>query len=176
MRLFLAIELPKEIKDYLFELEKRVKEAKVTWVSKKNLHLTVKFFGEVNAQQLQSIKEEVQTKHPKIHVHLSKLGFFPNKKNPQVIWVGLEPEAEVVQLQQNIDQEFLTTFPSDQTFRAHITLGRVKSIRRPNDFQKSLESISITQKDFVLEKMVLMKSELTKIGPIYEEITTVDMS
>lgn len=176
MRLFLAIDLPKEIKDYLFELEKKVKEAKITWVSKKNLHLTIKFLGEVNQKDLPKLKEQIKIIHPKLRVKLSEIGFFPDSKDPRVIWLAIEPEEEVIHLQQKIDAQLLTLFPGEQKFQAHLTLGRIKSIRRKEDFFNSILSIHLEQKSFEISSFQLMKSELTKLGPIYETLENIPLS
>ena len=176
MRLFLAIDLPKEIKDYVFELEKKIKEAKITWVSKKNLHLTLKFLGEIKEKNIPELKKQLQIIHPKLKLKISTMGFFPNNKDPKVIWLGLEPEEEVISLQQKIDGELLTQFPSEQKFQAHLTLGRIKSIRRKEDFFQSVKSIQLEQKEFEVISFQLMKSELTKLGPIYEILENIPLS
>ena len=176
MRIFLAIDLPKEIKDYLFDIEKKVKEAKVTWVSKKNLHLTLKFLGEVNENDLHKIKEQIKVQHPKLKLKLGKIGFFPSPQDPRVIWISVEPEEEVISLQQKIDEQLLLQFPSEQKFQAHLTLGRIKSIRRKADFNSSIKSIVIESKPFEILAFQLMKSELTKLGPKYETIETITLS
>lgn len=176
MRLFLAIDLPKEIKDYLFELEKKVKEAKITWVSKKNLHLTLKFLGEVNEKDLPELKKQIQIIHPKLKLKLSKIGFFPNSKEPRVIWVGVEPEEEIIFLQQKLDGQLLHLFPGEQKFQAHLTLGRIKSIRRKEEFLHSVKSLHVEPKEFEITSFQLMKSELTKLGPTYETLESISLS
>ena len=133
MRVFVAIELTREVKDYLFDLQKEVKEAKITWVSKNNLHLTLKFISEIKEDKIPAIKEELsKIKHEKIKVNLGKIGFFPNQKNPKVIWVSLEPEDSIISIQQKVDEALLTLSPSEQRFQSHLTLGRIKQIRREN--------------------------------------------
>lgn len=176
MRLFIAIDLPKEIKDYLFEIEKKVKEAKITWVSKKNLHLTLKFLGEVQEKDLPRIKQQLHIQHPRLKVNLNKIGFFPSAKDPRVIWVSVEPEEEIIALQQKIDAQFLSHFSDEQKFQAHLTIGRIKSIRRKSDFEQSIKSIGLEKKYFEINSFSLMKSELTKLGPIYETLETLYLS
>ena len=177
MRLFLSVELPKEIKDYLYNLQKEVREAKINWVSKKNLHLTLKFLGEVDEEKLPEIIKVIkEINSKKFEVSLSNLGFFPSKEKPKVIWVGLEPEDNVIELQQKVDEALLTVFPTEQQFQAHLTLGRVKQIRREKDFQASLDAITIDQLNFKVTSFKLMKSVLRKSGAIYEELENVNLS
>lgn len=176
MRLFLAIDLPEEIKEYLFQLEKKFKEAKITWVSKKNLHLTLKFLGEVSEKDLPRIKEQIQICEKPLNLTLARLGFFPNEKNPTVIWVSVEPEDTVIDLQQRLDENLLPLFPGEQRFQAHLTLGRIKSIRRKEDFFKSVKSMKIEKKSFKVSSFQLKNSELTKNGPIYKTLKNVTLS
>jgi len=176
MRLFLAADLPKEIKDYVFALGSKVKEAKITWVSKKNLHITLKFLGEVHEKDLAKIKENIKVHHAPLQLSLGSIGFFPNNKEPTVIWLAINPEESVISLQQKIDGQLLTQFPGEQKFQAHLTLGRIKSIRRKDDFSSSIKSIVVEQKNFVISSYQLMKSELTKNGPHYETIENIVLS
>ncbi|MSR86243.1 RNA 2',3'-cyclic phosphodiesterase [Candidatus Woesearchaeota archaeon] len=176
MRLFLAIDLPKEIKEYLFQLEKKFKEAKITWVSKKNLHLTLKFLGEVEEKDLSKIKSQIKIEAKTLSLHVAKLGFFPHAESPTVIWISLEPEEQVIELQQKIDGHLLTSFPGEQKFQAHITLGRIKSIRRKKDFFNSVESIIIEPRSFKVDSFQLMSSTLTKNGSLYKTLENVNLS
>lgn len=176
MRLFLAIELPKEAKDYLFDLKKEIKDAKVTWVSKKNLHLTLKFLGDVDEKKLPELKRKLQINAEKIHASLGTLGFFPDEKSPKVFWVSIEPEEDIINLQQQLDAELLTDFPGEQKFRAHVTLGRIKLIRKKQEFLKSVREIRVKKIPIVIDSFKLIKSELKKTGPVYEIIDDVSLS
>ena len=176
MRLFLAMDLPKEIKDYLFALESKVKEAKITWVSKKNLHITLKFFGEISEKDLPKLKDQMKIIHSPLKLSLGQIGFFPNSNNPTVVWVSVEPEEAVIELQQKIDAQLLSSFSGEQKFQAHLTLGRIKSIRRKEDFNNSIKSLNIESIPFVITSYQLMKSELTKNGPHYEILENVSLS
>ena len=77
MRLFISIDLPREIKDYLFGIQKQVRQAKITWVPKKNLHLTLKFLGEVKEDKVEEIKDAINVSSSKIKASLGNVGFFP---------------------------------------------------------------------------------------------------
>ncbi len=176
MRVFLAADLPKEIKEYLFQLEKEFKEAKITWVSKKNLHLTLKFIGDVEEKDLPKILVHLHINHARLDLHLNNLGFFPNKKDPRVIWMSIEPEQLVIDLQQKLDAQFLSMYPGEQKFQAHITLGRIKSIRREKDFFDSVSNIHIEKIPFQIDSFQLMKSDLTKNGPVYQTLQNVNLS
>ncbi len=171
MRLFIGIFLPKEVLDYLYEAQNRLKKnlpAKITWVHKKILHLSLKFIGEVNENKINEIKERLnEIKFKSFKVKLDKIGVFPNENYIRVIWISLNPKEKVIELQQKVDSELLDLFPKDQRFSAHMTFGRVKFIKDKEDFKKNLK-IDIEEKEFEVNEFCLVKSELNKDGPKYE--------
>ena len=111
MRLFIGIFLPKEVLDYLYEAQNRLKKnlpAKITWVHKKILHLSLKFIGEVNENKINEIKERLnEIKFKSFKVKLDKIGVFPNENYIRVIWISLNPKEKVIELQQKVDSELL---------------------------------------------------------------------
>ncbi|MFH1210071.1 MAG: RNA 2',3'-cyclic phosphodiesterase [archaeon] len=172
MRCFIAFELPKEIKDYLFEIENKIRDnnSKIHFVAKKNLHLTLKFLGDVDEDLLKDVKERLKNiKFKSFKIKLGKIGVFPNESYIRVVWVGLNPKEKVIELQQLIDSELLDLSEKDQEFSAHLTLGRVKFIKDKKKFLEKLK-IEIEEKEFLVEEFKLMKSELSKDGPTYSEI------
>ena len=115
MRLFIGIFLPREVLDYLYEVQNNLKKslpAKITWVHKKILHLSLKFLGEVNENKIDEIKEKLnKIKFKPFKVKLDKIGVFPNENYIKVIWVDLNPKGKVIELQQKIDSELLKLMP-----------------------------------------------------------------
>ncbi len=167
MRLFVAAELPQEIKNELYALQKSFSPnlAKIKWVSKKNLHLSLKFLGEVDSEDLEKIKVRLNSiKFEQFSVSLSDLETFNNSK---ILWHGISPKDKVIKLQQKIDEELLDIFNSDQKFSPHITLGRVKLIKKEKEFLDSLKNVTIKPSKFEIKQFKLLESKLTKDGPIY---------
>ena len=171
MRLFIAIFLPEEILNYLYQVENKLKRnlpAKINWVAKSKIHITLKFIGEVSENNINSIKERLnKIKFKSFKVKLDKLGVFPNDNYVRVIWVGLKPAGKVIELQQKIDSELLDLFSKEQRFSAHITLARVKFIKDKEEFKKNLK-FDISEKEFEINEFCLVKSELSKDGAKYE--------
>jgi len=176
MRLFIAIGLSKEAKDHLFALPHKIEGAKIRWTAKKNLHLTLKFFGEVDEKQLDLIKDKLSSiKFKKFRAKLGDLGAFPNTTNARVVWVGMKPEDVINQLQLRIDELFLEDFPSDTAFKSHLTLGRVKLLNRENKLGKFFSENEIENIEFDVEKFSLIESTLTRDGPKYRLIEEYDL-
>ncbi len=171
MRIFIEIDLPNEIKDYLFNIQKQIsnKSAKITWVAKKYLHLNLKFIGEISEDKFNILKEKLkEIDFNKFKVNLDKIGFFPEEDNIRIIWIGLKPEQNIIKLQQKIDESLLSLFHQDQRFKSHLTLGRVKFVKNKKDFIEKFKKIQVNNLEFEINEFKLMKSTLTKDGPIYE--------
>jgi len=172
MRLFIAVEPSKEVKDYLYNLENNLKSklpASVRWVSKKNLHLTLKFLGEISESKLEKLKEtlsEIQFKP--FELSLEKLGYFGTSKEIYTLWLKVIPELELTRLAQLVDSETLTFSSSDQKFTSHLTLGRVNKLKNMQEFKSVIEKFETEKLKFKVESFYLIQSNLTKDGPQYK--------
>ncbi len=93
MRCFLAIDLPLEIREYLFNLKKGLRMINAKFVEKENIHLTLKFLGEISQKDVDDLKKRlgsIKFKHFK--ANLGKPGVFPSIKFVRILWVSLQPE------------------------------------------------------------------------------------
>jgi len=169
MRLFIAINLPKEVKDYLWELKEEFRNiGKFNFISKKNYHITLKFLGEIKKDKLEEIKQKLsKIKFNSFEDSLNKIGCFNNK----VIWVNLNQKENVLKLAKIIDQEFME---NEQRFSDHITLARIKDIKKKNEFIKKLGT-KIKPIKFKINSFELIKSTLSKDGPTYEIINSYNL-
>lgn len=171
MRLFIAIELPKEIKDELFKIQKLISPslAKIKWVSKKNLHLTLKFIGETDVDPTVLVEKLNRVSFKSIKTSLFEFGAFPTISSSKVniLWVNLNPVPALINLQQEVDSELFTMFKKDQMFSPHLTLGRVKLIKKKDKFLNILKKISVKPIEFEINEFKLMQIKLTKDGPVY---------
>jgi 2'-5' RNA ligase len=165
MRTFVAVDLPKEVKDYIFNLEKKLKQelpAKISWKAKKNLHITLKFLGEVeNLEEIKSSLKKIKFKPFKLC--LSELGTFSEK----VFWMGIEPEEPFLSLAKKIDEETMRYNPNVE-FKTHLTLGKIKILKDKEKFRKIMKSIKIENLEFEVNSFQLIQSSLTKDGARYK--------
>lgn len=168
MRCFLAIELPEGIKKELSRIQKEIPEFKGNLVSKENMHLTLKFFGEIDDKKLNEIKKELsEIKFNSFKANLGKIGSFPSESFIRVLWVSLEPADKVKELNAEINKILES---HDREFESHITLARIKFIKEKEAFIKKIKGIKFKTRDFEIKSFVLKKSTLTEKGPIYETI------
>jgi 2'-5' RNA ligase len=172
MRCFLAIELPKEVKEELLKLQKQLPDASMKLVEPENLHLTLKFFGEIDDSQVNKIKNALdRVKFEKFRASFGKVGVFPLPTFVRVVWIALEPIENVKELHKEIDSVLdKEGIKEDKSFESHITLTRVRFIQNKEEFSKKLQEININPIEFEVQKFALKKSELTRKGPIYETI------
>lgn len=167
-RVFIAFDVSSEVRDYLFKLQKELsKYFRAKWVAKKNIHLTLKFIGEIDKDKLEKLKKELaKIKLKKFNVVLDEFGVFPDENLIRVIWIGLKSD-EIFNLQKKIDEDLLESFSSDQKFTSHITLGRVKAVKDKEKFKEFLSKLKIDKIKFSVDSFKLYRSELSKDGPKY---------
>ncbi len=178
MRTFIAIELPQEIKDSLGRLQGKLKAAgaDVKWVEPKNIHLTLKFIGEIDEQtqgKVSSGLKEISRASSPFGAALSSCGAFPDTSSPRVIWAGIsQGDKEIKFIAQLIEDRLAAAGipPETRAFSSHITLGRTRSSKNRRELAKLL--LYLAEKplegQFAVNKITLFKSTLTPHGPTYE--------
>lgn len=182
MRLFVAINLPEDVRTVIRELVKdlRVEDDSVRWTPTDNVHLTLKFLGEVApslADQVIGVIEETVPGHPAFGLKLSELGAFPNLRRPRVIWVGVEAGVAPTVLEaicRDLETRLVPLgFEKEgRRFRPHMTIGRVKGGRgrgrfRPVSMEDRFEGIEIRGMTFRVKSVELMESVLKPSGAEY---------
>jgi 2'-5' RNA ligase len=167
MRCFIAINLPKEVKEKIDKIIKKLPEKGIKKVASKNLHLTLKFLGETNL--IEEVEDKLdEIKFERFVVKLKRIGCFPNKNFIKVVWIGVEEGGEEVkELQRKIDDKLADLFKKEKNFEPHLTIARIKFLKDKNKFYEELEKIQF-EASFEIESFELMKSILQREGPIYK--------
>ncbi len=91
-------------------------------------------------------------------------------------WIDVKPEEDAIRLQKQIDSSLLDMFSSEQRFYAHLTLGRVKSIKDKVAFLKRLQSAEIRRIEFDVDEFSLVESKLRRDGPVYSIVERFKLS
>lgn len=178
MRCFLAIEIEKEAKKELMKIQKQLPDAKMKLVGEENIHLTLKFLGEVEDFKINKIRETLkQIKFGKFKANLGNTGIFPSPNFIRVVWVSLEPSEKIKELHKIVDEILeKEKIREDKAFESHITLARIKFVKEKQGFVDELEKINVKPVEFEVNSFVLKKSTLTEKGPVYEDIEKFDLA
>lgn len=178
MRAFLAVGLPADVRGTLSGIAVglgRDWPARTTWVSSGQLHLTLRFLGEINTRQEDAIRTELGpalTSEAPFSFDLTQLGAFPAPSRPSVVWAGVAFSASLMRIHAMIEKclSNLGFKPDDKPFFPHLTLGRVKDRIRVSDGAAILArhdgAVSGT---VVVDAVILYESRLTPQGPVYTE-------
>ena len=173
MRCFIAIEIPQHAKARIFHEFENLKSKNLlrgNFVEKENLHLTLKFLGEITNEGIEKIKKELkEIKFKRFDCYIGKTGFFNDENHIKVIWVDLVSK-ELNELQKQIDKATFELKRDYKKFNSHITAVRVKSIIGKPSLIKEVKRIHFKNLDFEIKEFVLMKSELFSEGPKYKII------
>lgn len=183
IRVFFAIELPDPVKSFLKELstELRLFGGDVKWVNPMGMHLTLKFLGEIRTDLLPAIEQQVRPifagQKASVH-HVSRLGAFPDLRKPRVVWVGCTDDAGALAPMASKLEESLEPlgFPREKRgFKAHLTLGRVRSSKGVTGLVEGIRhKMEIAGPSFVADHAVLFQSILKPSGAEYSPLLKFD--
>jgi RNA 2',3'-cyclic 3'-phosphodiesterase len=183
MRLFVAVPLPPPALEVAADLLRTVRplEWPVRWVRDDGLHLTLKFFGEVTSDRVETIEEMVQfatAGMAPMELSLSAAGAFPSSRHPRVLRLEISAGPDLELLQDRLERggEQIGFAPEGRPFRPHVTLGRVKEGQRlPAGAMRQIESWP-TGTAFRADQVVLFESRQTRDGPAYSARLTQSLS
>lgn len=164
-RLFVAVELPDAVREALTALQNGL--SGIRWTAPENLHLTLRFIGEVPMAQVEKIQaalEDVQAKS--FSLRLSKLGFF-DRRPQAILWAGIEASQELLALKEQVDATLEARadlrLPQGR-FSPHITLGRMKNADRKALREFTARQSLAAQVPFPINAFTLFSSVLAPEG------------
>ena len=184
IRSFIAIELPAAVADLLGMLQQdlRASGLRAGWVKPQNIHLTLKFLGDIKADDIDTVGGAMKTAAEgcaPIVLAAGGIGFFPGIKRPRVIWVGVGGQIQpLFALQRNLEDCLAAAgFPKDKrSFKGHLTLGRFRQGPDPAAIGRVLQSYSdFAKEEFSVHRIVLFKSELKPSGAVYSQLLQADL-
>ena len=164
MRTFIAIELPEDIKSKIFHASETLTNKNFfrgKFVEKKDLHLTLKFLGEMPEEKVDEIKKKLkEIKFEKFFGEIKSSGIFPDEKkgNIKIVWVDLISD-KLNEFQSKIVEKFPEISSDLRKFAPHITIVRVESAINKRRMIEEIEKIHFKNLKFEIKEFVLMKSE-----------------
>jgi 2'-5' RNA ligase len=174
VRLFVALEIPPAVRENLANFMKQLRPLapEPRWVRPENLHVTLKFIGEVPSEKLGAIRAALAAirANQAVTIEFRGLGFFPNEKRPRVFWTGMNASPNLKALAADIEHamERLGIPPEQRPFSPHLTLARFEPPRLPEKLRAPIqenakrECGSLAAKEFHL-----IESQLKPSGAEY---------
>jgi RNA 2',3'-cyclic 3'-phosphodiesterase len=177
VRLFIAAPLPEVVRAQLRLQQDRLKPRReaVNWVKDEHLHLSLRFLGETDERRVEAVADlldELALQAAALDLRLGEPGFFGSEHRPRVIWTGLAGQIgalEALARRLELGLQRLGVERSPQRFKAHLTLGRVRSCR-PDLLAAHLGAPPLPV-GFVLRELRLIQSTLKPTGPIHDVLT-----
>lgn len=182
-RTFVAVLIDEHIRESISRVQNEVKKLApdVKWVAPENLHVTLKFLGDVQEDALPEVFSAVEKAAGSVRsfeLAMSGLGAFPNPQRARVVWVGAEKgREELIELAAAVEAELVSTgfAREEKPFKAHVTIGRIRD-RAPRGLAEALTQVEAdalgSQR---VSGVVVMSSDLRPGGPVYSVMKDVPL-
>ena len=173
MRTFIAIDIPEQIKEKITEIQKKLPEFKGNFTEEDNLHLTLKFLGEIDKGKIEEIKDKLkEIKYNPFEAEIDSMGVFDNRKSGKyeqsiIAWLHVK---NCDGLQKKVDEILSGLFEKEKRFMSHLTIARIKNLKDKKEVIKRLYEINIPKMKFYVNTFNLKESILTSKGSIYKDI------
>jgi 2'-5' RNA ligase len=189
IRSFIAIDLPEAVLDKIFGVsayfQTQTPPKALRWVAPENLHLTLKFLGDVPEDKLDTIKSLISTtasRYSPFNITIQASGMFPNAQKPRVVWLGVDADPVIGDLHAALEEAMATAgiSPEKRPFSPHLTIARVS--RRADqdtvkDIGRTLSKFKVDSLgEFMVDRIHLYQSDLTPKGPIYTELLSAPLN
>jgi 2'-5' RNA ligase len=179
--MFCAFELPEGLRERIQEHSRRVREAvpeaAASWSRPENVHVTVKFLGNVDQQRVPLISAaatRVSKEFSQIQIEVGKTGVFPRPSRAEVLWIGIDDRSgKLSALQQRLEEELARDgFPKeDRAFRPHLTIARIRKPHAATQLAETHLRMEFSSVAVTLSELILFRSELSSKGSQYTPIS-----
>lgn len=189
LRVFIATEFPSNTLEAIEKQTARLRQTLgndiIRWVPTQNMHLTLKFIGDIAASHLDFLKQLLTREaesHKPFDLQIGGLGSFPNPRRPRILWLGLHAPAELLSMQKGIEAGAarLGYQPEERPFSPHLTIGRARQNIDLPEFQKIRTALDTTQLGNIsparMDAIHLFKSDLQPGGSIYTKLFSAPLS
>lgn len=176
MRTFIGVEIPDDQKKIVVNSIQEFKRLNlpVKWVEYENLHITLKFLGEIDENkliQILPVLSSISNRTRSFTMQLENFGCFPAIRNPRVLWIGISQGSdESISLASDLENSLVKYGfkKENKKFHPHLTIGRIRTFCKVDD----IINRTIKTESFNINELILFKSTLLSAGPIYEKIKT----
>jgi 2'-5' RNA ligase len=183
LRAFIAIEIPVQLQNSIERHTSRLRQTLgdqiVRWVPAQNMHLTLKFLGDIATSHVEFIRQLIAQEaasHQEFELQISGLVSFPSSRRPSILWAGLHSPPELASLQKSIEAGALRLGyeKEERPFSPHLTLGRVRQNISPAEMQQVRNALGTIQLGNIgisrVDSIHLIKSDLFPSGSVYTKL------
>lgn len=171
-RAFIAIDFPDEVVKEVARVQEILEKKKFTGklTELENLHLTLKFLGEIDSEKLEEVRKRLgEIKFEEMDLKLGEVGVFGLRGEPRIVWIKVEGKG-IWALQKKVDEALKDLFKSEERFMSHLTIARIKYVKDKQGFVDYVQGMKARKIEFKLNKFSLKSSELKRLGPVYKDI------
>jgi len=185
LRAFIAVEITSEIRKELIRLQSELKKSlkgNISWVEPENIHLTLRFLGQISDEQLEEIKkivEETAKKIKQFSMDLGVIAAFPDVSNPRIVWVGINygfNQLNEINAELEDKLEIINFAVGEKYFHPHLTIARIKSLDGDNTLDEITQKLRPKQLPEAVDKLIIFQSEITSKGAHYTELFAANLS
>jgi len=183
-RVFCAVELPDVVRtrlaNHVLRLRKEVPDAAASWSRVENIHLTLKFFGNVEVKRIEKISaaaERVINQFSTFQIGIGGTGVFPRASRPQVLWIGVsDPSGQLSALQEAFENECAAEGfeKENRAYRPHLTIARLRKPEGARQLADAHLRMPFETIEVELKELVVFRSELSPKGSKYTVISAAD--
>jgi len=184
-RIFTAIDVSDEarakIADYIERLRGEFSNLRVGWDKPEKLHLTLKFLGDINDEELKNLTiavEETAKKVSNFKLQIIETGVFPSKKKARILWLGVKDETESLQkLNTILEAECAArNFAEEKRiFKPHLTVARLREPHKSKELIERHLQNGFESAEFEVSEIVIYESRLQKAGSIYSVVSKLQL-
>jgi 2'-5' RNA ligase len=179
IRTFIALELPPSVISLLEKVQEDLKSMRLRakWVRPENIHLTLKFLGNINpvdTDKIGAAMTDAVDDFAPLNLVAGGVGVFPGIKRPRVIWLGLGGQIQLLIAMQRVLEDNLAALgfkKEKRPFKGHLTLGRFRQTVNPNTIHQIMRQYANGySKEFTARRIILFKSDLKPTGAVYSQL------
>ena len=185
-RIFVAVDISADARRkaaaYISGLRNEFSDLKIGWDKSEKLHLTLKFLGDIDEEQLSALEnvvENVKDRFSSFNLQISETGVFPSERNARVLWLGVKGEVETLKKINAVletECEKIGFKKENRNFTPHLTIARIREPQKTKKLiQKHLEN-KFEPAGFEVSEIVIYESVLQPAGSIYQKLKTISFS
>jgi 2'-5' RNA ligase len=182
-RIFIAVNFPNQVIKKIYKLQKSLINSTssiIRWIKLENIHVTLKFLGEVELTKVQIIEkylDSIANEIQPFHLNLGGIRAFPNWRHPRIVCIEIEKSEPILLLAKMIEENISTLNYQKEirSFSPHLTIGRIRENASYEDIQMleiNSSTFSRIEDQIMITKIQLYKSDLYPSGPVYTLLHT----